>query len=269
MSGNPLLALEALGQSVWLDYIDRALLASGELARLIREDGVSGVTSNPAIFGKAIARGGYDADIARLARAGRAPAEIYEALTVADVQRAADLLRSVYEASGGRDGYVSLEVSPHLADDMAATVAEAQRLATAVARPNLMVKIPGTRAGLPAIRALLAGPTQTEKERGLRTAIPDGTRLLSLRAATGGVAVVNLTGLPGNDTPVDRVRVITQIARSLIGLSGIERVRLRNEGQPWGLWLMSGGVADTAYGYRELLGLTGVGGAGGPFAALP
>lgn len=156
MSGNPLLALEALGQGVWLDDIDRALLASGELARLIREDGVSGVTSNPAIFEKAIARGGYDDDIARLARVGRAPAEAYEALTVGEVQRAADLLRPVYERSGGRDGFVSLEVSPRLADDTGATVAEAQRLAAEVARPNLMVKIPATRAGGPAIRALLA-----------------------------------------------------------------------------------------------------------------
>lgn len=156
MSGNPLLALEALGQSVWLDYIDRALLASGELARLIREDGVSGVTSNPAIFGKAIARGGYDADIARLVQAGHRPAEIYETLTVGEVQHAADVLRPVYVASGGRDGYVSLEVSPRLADDTAATIAAARRLAAAVARPNLMVKVPATRAGLPAIRALLA-----------------------------------------------------------------------------------------------------------------
>ena len=155
MTANRLRQLQDLGQSVWLDYIDRALLETGELARLIQEDAVSGVTSNPAIFGKAIASGGYDGDIARLAR-GRAPVEVYDALTVGEVQRAAELLRPVYDASGGRDGYVSLEVSPRLADDTAATIAEGQRLAAAVARANLMIKVPATRAGLPAIRALLA-----------------------------------------------------------------------------------------------------------------
>ena len=155
MTANRLGQLQGLGQSVWLDYIDRALLETGELTRLIQEDAVSGVTSNPAIFGKAIASGGYDGDIARLAR-GRAPVEMYDALTIGEVQRAAELLRPVYDASGGRDGYVSLEVSPRLADDTAATIAEGQRLAAAVARANLMIKVPATRAGLPAIRALLA-----------------------------------------------------------------------------------------------------------------
>jgi spore germination protein GerM len=119
------------------------------------------------------------------------------------------------------------------------------------------------------MRALLAGRTQAEKKRGLRTAIPDGTKLVSLRIVRNRIAVVSLTGLPANGSPVDRVRVITQIARSLISLSGIEQVRLRNEGKPWGLWLMTGRTADIAYGYRELLGFTGVSGAGGSFAALP
>ncbi len=120
-----------------------------------------------------------------------------------------------------------------------------------------------------AMRALLAGRTQAEKERGLRTAVRDGTKLVSLRIVRNRIAVVSLTGLPANASPVDRVRVITQIARSLIGLSGIEQVRLRNDGKPWGLSLMTGGTADIAYGYRQLLGFTGVGGAGGSFAALP
>ena len=154
---NPLRRLAALGQSVWLDYIDRALLAGGELERLIREDGISGVTSNPAIFEQAIARHTeYDAAIAVLARRGAGAAEIYEALAVEDVCRAADLLGGVYAASGGRDGYVSLEVSPRLAHDTEATVAEAQRLWARVARPNLMIKVPAMRAGLPAIRRLIA-----------------------------------------------------------------------------------------------------------------
>ena len=120
-----------------------------------------------------------------------------------------------------------------------------------------------------AMRALLAGPTQAENERGLRTALRDSTELVSLRIVRNRIAVVSLTGLPANASPVDRVRVITQIARSLIGLSGIEQVRLRNDGKPWGLPLMTGGTADIAYGYRELLGFTGVGGAGGSFSALP
>lgn len=154
---NRLRRLEAFGQSLWLDYIGRALLVSGELEQMIREDGISGVTSNPAIFEKAFAQHAeYDADIALLARRGLAAQAIYETLAIEDVCRAADLLRDVYEASAARDGYVSLEVSPNLAYDTAATVAEAQRLWNRVARPNLMIKVPGTRDGLPAIRQLIA-----------------------------------------------------------------------------------------------------------------
>lgn len=154
---NRLRSLEALGQSLWLDYIDRALLVNGELERLIRDDGISGVTSNPAIFEKAITQHAeYDAAITLLARCGLVAQEIYETLAIEDVRQAADLLRDVYEASCLRDGYVSLEVSPHLAYDTAATVAEAKRLWNRVGRPNLMVKVPATPAGLPAIRQLIA-----------------------------------------------------------------------------------------------------------------
>lgn len=154
---NRLRSLEALGQSLWLDYIDRALLVNGELERLIRDDGISGVTSNPAIFEKAITQHAeYDAAITLLARRGLVAQEIYETLAIEDVRQAADLLRDVYEASCLRDGYVSLEVSPHLAYDTAATVAEAKRLWNRVGRPNLMIKVPATPAGLPAIRQLIA-----------------------------------------------------------------------------------------------------------------
>lgn len=154
---NRLRRLETFGQSLWLDYIERALLANGELERLIRDDGISGVTSNPAIFEKAIAQHAeYDAAITELARRGLDAQKIYEELTVEDVRRAADLLRDVYETNRRRDGYVSLEVSPQLANDTAASVAEAQRLWNRVARPNLMIKVPATRAGLPAIRQLIA-----------------------------------------------------------------------------------------------------------------
>lgn len=148
--------LAALGQSVWLDFIHRDILESGRLAALIA-DGVRGVTSNPAIFEKAIAGSAdYDRDIERLAGEGLGPEAIYEALAVLDVRRAADLLRPVYDSSAGGDGFVSLEVSPALADDAEATAAEAARLFSAVGRPNLMIKIPATPAGIRAVEAAVA-----------------------------------------------------------------------------------------------------------------
>ena len=157
MTTNPLIRLGQLGQSPWYDYITRELIASGKLARLIRDDGLQGMTSNPTIFEKAIAGSAdYDADISRLAAEGRAPGAIFEALAVADVRAACDVFRPLYDQSGGGDGLVSLEVSPELANDTAATVAEAARLWHAVGRPNAMIKIPGTPAGLAAIEASLA-----------------------------------------------------------------------------------------------------------------
>ena len=155
---NPLLQLAALGQSVWLDFIRRSLLDSGELARLVAEDGVRGVTSNPAIFEKAIGAGEeYTAQILEVSPGvGGDPRRIFEALAVEDVRRAADVLAGVHAASAGADGFVSLEVAPDLADDAEATVAEARRLWAAVDRPNLMIKVPGTAAGVPAVRRLLA-----------------------------------------------------------------------------------------------------------------
>ncbi|HMV33119.1 MAG TPA: transaldolase [Gemmatimonadales bacterium] len=154
---NPLRQLGAHGQSPWYDFITRDLIASGELARLIREDGLRGMTTNPTIFEKAIAGSDlYDADIRRLAAAGRTPAEIFEALAVADVQAACDLFRDIYEESGGFDGLVSIEVSPTLAHDTEGTIREAERLWHQVERANVMIKIPGTREGLPAITHCLA-----------------------------------------------------------------------------------------------------------------
>jgi transaldolase len=147
----------ALGQSLWLDYIHRELLEGGELRRLIERDGIRGVTSNPTIFEQAIAgSSAYDAAIAALAREGKDARAILEALTVEDVVAACDAFAPIYEMTQGGDGYVSLEVAPGLAHDAAATIAEAQRLWAAVNRPNLMVKVPGTSEGLPAITALLA-----------------------------------------------------------------------------------------------------------------
>lgn len=155
---NPLRALEALGQSVWLDYIRRHLITSGELTRLIDEDGLGGVTSNPSIFEKAIA-GSTDYAGILAASSRRAPCatkELYESIAIADIQDAADLLRGVYDRASRRDGFVSLEVSPLLARDTDGTVAEARRLWAAVGRDNVMIKVPGTAQGMAAIRRLIA-----------------------------------------------------------------------------------------------------------------
>jgi transaldolase len=152
-----LLRLADLGQSLWYDYITRDLLTSGQLERLIRSDGLRGMTSNPTIFEKAIAGSRlYDQDIRRLSEAGRGPGEIFESLAVADVQAACDAFRPLYDETGGRDGFVSIEVSPRLAHDADGTAHEADRLWRSVARPNAMVKIPGTRAGLTAINQSIA-----------------------------------------------------------------------------------------------------------------
>ena len=156
MKENPLLKLEAFGQSIWMDFIRRGMISSGQLKQLIEEDGLGGVTSNPSIFEKAIAGShDYDDAIRALALEGKNVDQIYAALTVEDIQRTADLLRPVYDRLGGSDGFVSLEVSPYLARDTAATIAEARRLWAAVARPNAMIKVPATREGLPAIQQLI------------------------------------------------------------------------------------------------------------------
>ena len=156
MPENPLLRLSALGQSVWYDYIRRDLYQSGELARLIAQDGLKGMTSNPTIFEKAVAASElYDEDIRRASAQGKNPSEIFEALAVEDVRRAADVFRPVYEATGGNDGFVSIEVGPALALDTQGSIEEARRLSKACDRPNVMVKIPGTEPGVPAIRQCL------------------------------------------------------------------------------------------------------------------
>jgi len=152
MSTNPLIELTRLGQSVWHDNIERKLITSGGLKRLIDEDGLSGVTSNPAIFEKAIAGSDLYADQLRdTAEAGKNAQEIYEALAIQDIQMAADVLASVYDKTGGTDGFVSLECSPLLANDTQATIEETRRLWRLVDRKNVMIKIPGTPEGIPAI----------------------------------------------------------------------------------------------------------------------
>jgi transaldolase len=157
MKKNPLLKLTGYGQSIWLDYIRRQLIDSGELQNLIDHDGLRGVTSNPAIFEKAIAGSpDYDEAIRQLALAGKSTQEIYEALTLEDVQRAADAFRPLFDRLQGADGFVSLEVNPHLAHDTHGTIAEARRLWGGLDRPNVFIKVPATREGLSAIRQLIS-----------------------------------------------------------------------------------------------------------------
>ena len=149
--------LAAAGQAVWLDFLDRGFLKGGGFQALIDEDGLSGVTSNPSIFEKAMGQGhAYDEGFNALVQdAATATIDIYEHLAIEDIQTAADMLRPVHDRLKGQDGYVSLEVSPYLALDTGGTIEEAHRLWTAVDRPNLMIKVPGTVAGVPAIRALI------------------------------------------------------------------------------------------------------------------
>src|ERR1700676_5328106 len=155
---NPVKALEQHGQSVWLDFLARGFVVRGDLKKLIDDDGVKGVTSNPSIFEKAIGSSDeYDGAIGKALKSGDRPvAELFEHLAIEDIQHAADVLRPVYDQLKGGDGFVSLEVSPYLALDTKGTIAEARRLWKEVDRRNLMVKVPATAEGLPAIRQLIA-----------------------------------------------------------------------------------------------------------------
>lgn len=154
---NALLELAELGQSIWLDYTRRDLVLSGELRRLIEEDGLRGMTSNPSIFEKAIVGSQlYEEDIRAMTFDGQSPNMIYERLSQRDVQGAADEFRSVYSRTDGVDGYVSLEVNPHLAHDTKGTIVEARRLWRALNRPNVFIKVPATVEGLPAIQQLIS-----------------------------------------------------------------------------------------------------------------
>jgi transaldolase len=154
---NPLLQLKAQGQSVWYDTVDRAQLDNGLFKRLVDEDGIVGVTSNPTIFQKSLSQGdAYDEQITQLIREGKNTNEIYEALVIRDIRSVADMMLPIYERANRQDGFVSLEVSPDLAHDTEATLAEARRFWKMVDRPNLMIKIPATPEGLPAVRQTLA-----------------------------------------------------------------------------------------------------------------
>ena len=152
VSESRLAQLHRFGQSPWFDYISRELVSRGGLKKMVDKDGLGGVTSNPSIFEKAIGAGSsYDKDVLELAREGLSASEIFDRLATADVRAACDILAPVYMSSGGEDGFVSIEVSPHLAYDAEATVAAAQRVFAAVDRPNVMSKIPGTKECVPAV----------------------------------------------------------------------------------------------------------------------
>ena len=181
---NPLLELNSLGQSVWLDYIRRDFVTGGGLAKLINEDGLAGLTSNPAIFEKAIGGGNEYAPAIRARKdTNLTTMQLYESLAIEDIRAAADLFKPVFEASKGLDGYVSLEVSPYLARDTAATVAEGRRLWREVSRPNLMIKVPATSEGLPAIELLVSQDINVN------------VTLLFSRATYGQVAERDIAGL--------------------------------------------------------------------------
>ena len=235
---NPLLQLRGLGQRVWLDNLSRTLLRDGTLARLVSEDGVAGVTSNPAIFYKAISESPYYRDeLAALRRDGTLTAEQrYERLAIPDIQAACDLLRPAFDASAGEDGWVSLEVSPFLAHDADATLTAARRLRSAVARDNLLIKVPATAAGLTAIEALIAegisvNVTLMFSLRHVDDVAAAYTRGLKRRVAGGGdprrVKSVASVFLSRIDTLVDkRLEALGGDALALRGKAGVALAKL-------------------------------------------
>jgi transaldolase/glucose-6-phosphate isomerase len=237
-----LLELIQHGQSYWLDNLTRGMIRGGDLERRVREQGLRGVTSNPAIFHKAISTGSdYDEQIRELAGVGTAVGEMYETLVVTDIREACEALHSVYEASAGADGYVSLEVSPHLIHDTSGSVEEARRLWAAVDRPNLMIKIPGTAAGAPAIEELLydginVNVTLLFSVEAYETVARAYVRALQRRLADGrsldAVASVASFFLSRIDVMVDRLlshRIgapATPAPQDLIGRAAVASARL-------------------------------------------
>ena len=205
--------LAELGQAIWLDYISRSLITSGELQKLV-DQGLRGVTSNPSIFEKTIAGSAdYDEHLNRLVSDGRSVSEIYENLAMTDIRSAADILRPVYEKSGCADGFVSLEVNPALAHDTEATIAEARRLFASLERPNVMIKVPATPAGLPAIETLIGEGVNVnvtlifslEQYEAVATAYIAGLEKLALAGGeVGRVASVASFFISRVDTAVDK-----------------------------------------------------------------
>jgi transaldolase len=214
---SALLELARYGQSYWLDDLSRTMIESGELARRVQDEGLTGVTDNPAIFNAALAGSdAYDAKIRRCA--GMHPVQIYEMLIVADVRDACDVLRSVYDNTDGRDGFVSLEVSPQLARDTQGSIVEARRLWKAVERPNLLIKIPGTPEGVPAIETLLT--------EGININV---TLLFAIESydAVAQAYVRALERRTARDEPVDRLASVASFFLSRIDTLADEKLRDR------------------------------------------
>jgi transaldolase/glucose-6-phosphate isomerase len=234
---NPLQALADFGQSVWLDYIRRSLVEGGGLAREIEEDGLRGMTSNPAIFEKAIAGSAeYDEQIQALLRErDRDAMALYEEVALRDIRRAADVLRPVYDRTGRRDGYVSLEVSPYLARDTRGTIDEARRLWRAVGRENVMIKVPATPEGVPAIRDLIAEGINVnvtllfaiEAYERVADAYQAGLEARAARGGTlGGIASVASFFVSRIDTAVDALLAKRPAAAGLAGKAAVANARL-------------------------------------------
>jgi transaldolase len=212
---NPLLELRKLGESAWLDDLGRGMLEDGSLARLIRDDGIAGVTSNPAIFANSMTTDPrYAQPIARLLPTVPSAMALYEELAISDVHEAAGLFRSLYDNTAGADGFVSFEVSPHLAYDAAGSLAEARRLWGRLDLPNAFIKIPGTEAGLPVIRTLIAAGINVnvtllfspERYRAVAQAYMDGlSERLRAGKPVGRVASVASFFLSRIDTLVDKL----------------------------------------------------------------
>ncbi len=208
MNENPLVTLTTLGQSVWIDFIHRGMFGSGELARLIEKDGVRGVTSNPSIFEKAIAgTHEYDEDTRLMSAQGKSAREIYDALTVKDVQTVADHFRGLFDRLQGKDGFVSLEVSPLLAHDTSRTISEARLLWKEIDRPNAFIKVPATREGLTAIAELIG--------EGINVNV---TLLFGLPryAEVAEAYLSGLETLAGKKKPLDRVASVASFFLSRI-----------------------------------------------------
>ncbi|HEX2202597.1 MAG TPA: transaldolase [Longimicrobium sp.] len=235
---NPLHELHPLGQSVWLDYIRRGILDNGELESMIRDYDLRGVTSNPSIFEQAIGQSDdYDDDLSFLAADGADGNEAYEALAIDDIQRACDLFRPVYDAAEGHDGLVSLEVSPELAHDTRRTLEEARRLWAAVGRENVMIKVPGTPEGIPAIETLIAEGVNVNitllfSLAGYERVMEAYLRGMERRAEAGGpldrVASVASFFVSRVDTAVDAEleKIGGEEARRLVGKAAVANAKL-------------------------------------------
>ena len=236
--------LQALGQSVWFDDISRGLIRSGGLQELI-DLGVTGLTSNPTIFEKAVSGGAdYDDGLRDLAEQGLSAGEIYERLTIEDIQSAADLLRPVYDRTDGADGYASLEVNPHLAHDTGTTISEAGRLFAALNRPNVMIKVPGTPEGPPAIRSLIA--------RGVNVNV---TLLFSLEAY-GRAREAYLSGLEDLAASGGDVRSVASVASFFVSrvdtaVDALIEERIEAGGPGLDTLLGQAAIANAKLAYRD------------------